>query len=222
MEDSSLPVTVCEECVENINRFFCFRKIIINSDRELRERYENLQNNLFKISKDEHNCDTLESFDHFEGSTEFDNTDQEDIYIKTENTENVVKTPRKKCAKRKPPKVPTCIDCNVTFTSRLKLESHRRSSHCVPGICNICGVVVRTDNLKKHILTHSSDSVSCKICGKTLKNAESLRGHLLIHRGLTYTCEICGKVSRVKGEHSRHMKTHTGKIFFLFNSNYNS
>lgn len=108
----------------------------------------------------------------------------------------------------------TCSDCNVVFPSSADLWKHKRKNHVKPGICNICGVVVRADNLKKHVRIHYQDSVSCKICNKKYKNAESLRSHLLIHKGLEFKCDICGKVSAVKSEHHRHMKSHKGRFYF--------
>lgn len=105
-----------------------------------------------------------------------------------------------------------CSECNLTFSSRIKLNNHRRSVHMAPGVCNICGIVMRTDNLKRHVQMHSEGPVKCNICGKIFKNPESLRGHTLIHKGITYTCGICGKTSRVKSEHHRHLKTHTGNV----------
>lgn len=210
MKDEVFPTTICEDCIQNINRSYCFRKIIINSDKELKERYAAFNAKIKEES--ENKCD-----DDFNFFNEVDNSADEEVYddfsvnisVKTENSENTV---RKKAKRKRKSKVPSCIECNLTFLNRIKLESHRRTIHSSPGICNICGVVVRQDNLKKHVQTHCGESVTCKICGKTLKNAESLRGHLLIHRGVIYTCEICGKTYRVKAEYSRHIKTHQGII----------
>lgn len=109
-------------------------------------------------------------------------------------------------------KTSKCNECSLTFTSRIKLYNHRRSVHMPPGVCNICGIVMRTDNLKRHVQMHSEGPATCKVCGKEFKNPESLRGHTLIHKGIVYTCEICGKTSRVKSEHHRHVKTHTGNF----------
>ncbi|CAH0559971.1 unnamed protein product [Brassicogethes aeneus] len=101
-----------------------------------------------------------------------------------------------------------CNECQKTFTSKHKYQTHIRE-HTSKGACNICGMVLRSDNLKRHIRLHSEEPIECNICSKILKNSESLRIHKRIHLGIKFKCDICGKCFKVKTEHSRHVKTHT-------------
>lgn len=104
-----------------------------------------------------------------------------------------------------------CSECKEWFDSKLKLNNHKRSKHSLPGVCNICGTVVRSDNLSKHLRVHSDNPVKCKECGRLFKNSESLRTHRFVHSNRSYTCHICGRVFKLKGEHTRHLKIHSGK-----------
>lgn len=104
-----------------------------------------------------------------------------------------------------------CSECKESFDSKLKLNNHKRSKHYLPGVCNICGTVVRSDNLSKHLKVHSDNPVKCKVCNRLFKNSESLRTHKFLHSNNSYTCHICGREFRLKGEHTRHLKIHSGK-----------
>lgn len=105
-----------------------------------------------------------------------------------------------------------CTVCKVVFRSRSKLYNHKRTVHDPRGVCNICGLSIRQDNLSRHVQMHYDTPRKCNECGKSFKNMESLRCHLLIHRGDIYTCHICGKMSKLKSEHGRHLKIHAGII----------
>lgn len=193
------PKAICDECEDNLNKFYCFRKVIINTDKELKDRINNfLKINSVKI-EDQEICKSENIF-YDENEDDPNEVFNEDDCDKTEN--NSLKLSKKSQK--------TCSECHVVFQSSADLWKHKRKNHVKPGICNICGVIVRADNLKKHVRIHYQDTVSCKVCNKKYKNPESLRSHLLIHKGLEFKCEICGKVSTVKSEHHRHMKSHEG------------
>lgn len=165
-------------------------------------------NNFIKIKqvKEENICKSEAIF--------FDEHDQNDDTLEEEDCMDDDIPPEKHKDKSKYSK--TCAECNITFLTSTELWKHKRKNHVKPGICNICGVIVRADNLKKHVRIHYQDAVTCKICSKKYKNAESLRSHLLIHKGLEFKCDICGKVSAVKSEHHRHVKSHEGNEKCLF------
>lgn len=203
LEDEMFPNSICNECEDNLNKFYCFRKVIINTDRELKERV----NDLLKINqiKEESVCKSEEIFFDENDEDQTDDDFNDDDYGDTENS------PEKERKMTKYSK--TCKDCNITFSTSTELWKHKRKTHVKPGVCNICGVIVRADNLKKHVRIHYQDTVPCKICNKKYKNAESLRSHLLIHKGLEFKCDICGKISTVKSEHHRHVKSHEGNKF---------
>ncbi|XP_018577666.1 zinc finger protein 568-like [Anoplophora glabripennis] len=216
------PPTICEECVINVNKFFCFRKVIINSDIELRERYDTLKRTNFTSKprtkeKEKHPTSAVKRETEMnESDVEdtgdlYEDSDNADIAREHEIKEVILKEPSLNDIKNTIAhlKRSKCNECSLTFSSRIKLYNHRRSIHMAPGVCNICGIVMRTDNLKRHVQMHLEGPVTCNVCGKVFKNPESLRGHTLIHKGIIYTCQICGKTSRVKSEHHRHVKTHT-------------
>lgn len=204
MDDEVFPKSICNECEDNLNKFFCFRKVIINSDTELKERLNNLtKTNHIKV---ENHCKSENIY-----FDENDNDQNDDAFNDEDDCDDTDFNPDKhetKLAKYSK----TCSECNITFTTSTELWKHKRKNHVKPGVCNICGVIVRADNLKKHVRIHFQDTVSCKVCNKKYKNAESLRSHLLIHKGLEFKCDICGKVSAVKSEHHRHIKSHDGNV----------
>ncbi|KAG5879061.1 hypothetical protein JTB14_025104 [Gonioctena quinquepunctata] len=240
------PSTICEGCIENLNKFYCFREIVINADKTLKEKYsisfptvkkrkatsrkrnydESRKHRKLNIKAlireksanvQQKECETAISikqepigFDDplscGEDATACED-DNADIKLEIENIiiNNKIEASElteENCKLRQ------CEECNLTFTSYSTLSNHKRNMHSAPGICTICGVVVRADNLKKHMLVHSEEPVTCKICNRVLKNTGSLRGHLLIHKGETYTCDMCGRCFRVKSEYHRHMRKH--------------
>ncbi|XP_045479109.1 zinc finger and BTB domain-containing protein 24-like [Harmonia axyridis] len=232
------PTKICEECLSNVNRLYNFRKVIQNSELELRERFaaEERDKSTIKDKKSQKHREKIE-FDEedekpliyikteLEHATEADNTRDEndwspdpDITNDDYNSEEdsnpklfgeVNLREAEDCSRLlMPVKKCYCKECGIEFSSRFKLYNHRRTNHVVPGVCSICGIIVRADNLRRHVQLHSEGPASCHHCGKVFKNSESLRGHLLIHRGHIFTCEKCGKTSKVRAEHRRHMKTH--------------
>lgn len=216
------PKAICHECEDSLNKFYCFRKVIIDTDRELKERLSvNIKvEDICKAESiyfDPNEEDSNEDFNEEDRNDGFNEEDPKEP-TKSFNEEDPSDTSNEKdscddsinAEKKEKNSSKTCSECNVTFPSSTELWKHKRKNHVKPGICNICGVIVRSDNLKKHVRIHYQDTVSCKICKKKYKNAESLRSHLLIHKGLEFKCEICGKVSAVKSEHHRHMKSHKG------------
>ncbi|XP_056648433.1 gastrula zinc finger protein XlCGF26.1-like [Diorhabda sublineata] len=262
LDAPNFPTVVCDECVNKINIFYCFQKVIINSDKVLKQKCASILNqsvdkkNSSKISKSV-NCDksdnkktTIKKIK----SSPICTSKLEDIKIETEqdiSSFNGIINKEEVFIEEKPDKEDTCVslkdkklkckscmldfttksellahrktfhrtfkkekslycnDCNITFTSQAKLLNHKRNTHTAPGICNICGMIVRADNLKKHVQRHSEEPANCNICLKVLKNSESLRGHLLIHKDTLYGCQECNRTFKLKSEYNRHLKKHT-------------
>ncbi|KAG5892996.1 hypothetical protein JTB14_031846 [Gonioctena quinquepunctata] len=244
LDNNIYPSKICEGCSENLNKFYCFREIVINADKDLKKIYSNpisaskkkkatsghlndggkCKGKLRKLDvrsrkekttnmKRNVECEVIIKVEPLDfddplsceknGSAHEDNTvfKQEDENTSENNNEKSEKT-GEKCRLRQ------CEECNLTFASYAEWACHRKKLHSEPGICNICGIVVRADHLKKHMLVHSEGPVTCQICKKVLKNSGSLRGHLIRHKGYRYTCEICGKCSNMKSEYHRHMRNH--------------
>jgi uncharacterized C2H2 Zn-finger protein len=221
IEDDHYPSNICQECVTNVNTLYNFRKVIINSDKELRERNATLERT--KSKQTEKNaeielCEPLVKNEDGE-TTVLNNVDSSlDHASDSDHTSEKIETSIVKSVKKAIAvmKMCKCNVCDKTFPSRFKLYNHRRTEHVAPGVCNVCGMIVRSDNLKRHVQLHLEAPVECKHCGKVFKNSESLRGHLLIHRGVIFTCEVCGKTFKVKAEYKRHLKSHIGQFFLLW------
>ncbi|XP_063908676.1 zinc finger and BTB domain-containing protein 49-like isoform X2 [Zophobas morio] len=217
IKDDNYPSNICQECITNVNILYNFRRVIINSDKELQERAATLERlkksspqkaaetSKTPIVKKEHFDPLYVEMAPLDPSSESSSQTQDEQECETDVKESVKKAmaDMKRCK---------CNICDKTFPSRFKLYSHKRTEHVAPGVCNVCGMVVRSDNLKRHIQLHLAQPVECKDCGKIFKNSESLRGHMLIHKGVIYTCEICGRMCKVKSEYKRHMKSHIRRL----------
>ncbi|ENN81024.1 hypothetical protein HUJ04_009687 [Dendroctonus ponderosae] len=221
-ETEELPKHICEECVQNINNYYNFRKVIINTDLDLRTRLNTLKATKYTFkprSKMKH-CEIVTDF--FEDSVDIKPEEdmefaEDDIKIVDHDLEKSIDAndseymPKQDLDMLKDlatKRIFKCRQCKKIFDSKFKLYNHRRTEHQTPGVCNICGAVVRADNLSKHIKLHSETPVTCKECGKTVKNSESLRSHKLLHSENSFTCEICGRNFKLKGEHTRHLRRH--------------
>ncbi|KAF7263678.1 hypothetical protein GWI33_001360 [Rhynchophorus ferrugineus] len=199
-----LSSIICDECVENINNFYNFQKVIRNTNHDLLYRLEMLKKSNYCtkprsiIKSGNHNSDMSEiSVDFKDEKQEIVNSNS---YISGLGMSLKTALATKKLFK--------CHNCNEIFNSKSELYNHRRNKHVASGICNICGIKVRADNLRKHIKLHSEGPCKCDQCDRVLKNSESLRTHKLLHLEDTYTCEICGKTFKLKNEHTRHLKKH--------------
>ena len=82
--------------------------------------------------------------------------------------------------------------------------------------CDICGKVVKPHNLKRHILTHSSEyTQTCSVCQKTFKTKERLAQHMVSHSERKYPCPVCNKLFLRSNDVTVHMSTHTGEKRFF-------
>ncbi|CAG9836695.1 unnamed protein product [Diabrotica balteata] len=120
----------------------------------------------------------------------------------------------------------TCETCNLNFSDRRTFTRHNRKHE--KGKCDICGRLIRSDNMRKHVRMHTAGPSKCSLCGATCKNFESLRGHIFHyhkHNAEQYVCEECGKGFRMKYTFFLHKKkahmglknfkcTTCGKLFF--------
>lgn len=101
-------------------------------------------------------------------------------------------------------------DCsNDKYAFNLHKMKHKKSK------CKICGIIIRTDNMGKHLDCHTSGPRVCDLCGVTCKNTESLRGHIFyMHRKAAdeYKCDQCSKSYRMKYKLEEHkIKEHIGE-----------
>ncbi|XP_050506770.1 gastrula zinc finger protein XlCGF26.1-like [Diabrotica virgifera virgifera] len=101
----------------------------------------------------------------------------------------------------------TCEICNLSFPRKYLFRIHNRKHE--KRKCNICGRIMRRDNMRKHVLMHTADPAVCSVCGATFKNFEGLRTHNFHyhkHTAQQYICEECGKGFRMKHKFLLHKK----------------
>ncbi|RZC39960.1 zinc finger protein ZFP69B-like, partial [Asbolus verrucosus] len=169
IESDEYPSNICQECVTNVNTLYNFRKVIINSDKELKERNATLER--MKTKQIEEEAQSKEQPRESEIKNEqnettiFDNVDSSlDPPSGSDHESTQIEPSIKESVKKaiSVMKLCKCNICNKTFTSRFKLYNHRRTEHVAPGVCNVCGMIVRSDNLKRHVQLHLESPVECK------------------------------------------------------------
>ncbi|KAK9870265.1 hypothetical protein WA026_006353 [Henosepilachna vigintioctopunctata] len=104
-------------------------------------------------------------------------------------------------------KKPFCEHCNLEFEDKSSAYLHKLKHK--KSKCKICGILIRSDNMGKHLDTHTSGPRVCDLCGITCKNVESLRGHIFyMHRQTAdqYKCDQCDKSFRMKYKLDLHKK----------------
>lgn len=232
LPDDELPKGVCKECIENVTFAFNFRGVIINSDTDLKERIhysksarmvqfngssKSITNKRGSEGGPEEWDDTLLSdFQQTDlvGSPEMalqahilesrlkeDTVNYSTVNVKGEmiSDTNFVLGYRVKLRE--------CNFCNFKTTQQSKWINHQRTFHRERIVCNICGMTVRKDNIKKHIKSHTEGPVPCNQCGNTLKNSESLRGHIwAVHRKFEFRCPLCEKMFTRRIDYYHHKR----------------
>ncbi|XP_066252871.1 zinc finger protein 675-like [Euwallacea similis] len=207
-DNCDLPKQICEDCFININNFYNFRKVVINTNHDLKARLQTFKQAhcSFKPCRNSKKIDLPDEPIALEVENNLESQNHTslkgDPHTAMKDSDALLRALAMK-------QIYKCGECEQLFNSKLKLYNHRRSEHVSPGVCNVCGVVVRADNLSKHIKLHSETPIKCKECGKVFKNSESLRSHKFLHMGNCYTCEFCGKCFKLRGEHTRHLKLHS-------------
>lgn len=99
-----------------------------------------------------------------------------------------------------------CLDCCIKFSSKRLLQLHM-AKHKVDR-CPFCNIVMRRDNLKKHIQIHSDSPEICEVCGKIAKNKESLRGHINYShkKKAKIKCNECEKEFKSAHHYNTHVR----------------
>lgn len=108
-----------------------------------------------------------------------------------------------------------CTACTETFTSNHKRRKHELDKHDI-GLrrqCDICfKKFVDQTHLNAHISYYHADKIPCPLCGKVLTSI-GLKKHIAYthHKSdsKSYACEICNQVFRRKYHMQRHSKTHS-------------
>ena len=115
-----------------------------------------------------------------------------------------------------------CKQCGETIPGgKYMLNQHMKKVHGkyrVKKKCKLCPYE-STFSLRPHMLSHSSNLITCKICNKEVKE-QSLRTHIKRHTDNTvFTCEVCDKTYSDERTLVRHRKRFEhgdsyGNIFF--------
>lgn len=210
MPYENLSGGICEDCVEKVDSAFSFRTVVVNNEKDLLQRLPHLSST----------CDDSESQVKAEDSDEDEGYDWDPELLevfdfrgddpmllnKREGASVITKQMFKNCIVR-------CKKCHHTCREYEEWLRHR-ATHTDPvsySMCSVCGKVVRTGNLNKHLVVHDSKAATCKICGKVFKHIESLRGHAPVHQDRKYECDLCDKTFKFQHNLAKHRRTHFGR-----------
>lgn len=228
-----MPSQICNDCVNNINKFFNFRKVIINNELDLKDRLLALKNEkvseeiTLQVTESVEENDVVQNIEMIKCETK--NSEKEAIQTQVSNSESISteEIVLKGLKRRKKPttldnpglrirriklvsisrkqKIYKCTKCD--FQSDLtEMKRHKTAMHYTIGVCNICGKSMRTDNLARHVKDH--EGYKCPQCGKHCKYYAILRAHLNDHKGINLPCDICGKIFHYSGDLNLHRKKH--------------
>jgi KRAB domain-containing zinc finger protein len=115
-----------------------------------------------------------------------------------------------------------CEDCEKSFASKIKLQSHVRMIHrgTINRICQICGHGSKTNRAyEMHMLSHNERSLKCPEpgCESAFRHQYHLNQHILGQHGANaneprqkpYICDFCKKKFSSLYAIKRHMSVHS-------------
>ncbi|KAF2905146.1 hypothetical protein ILUMI_01021 [Ignelater luminosus] len=218
--DDKLPNKVCAECIVNINLSYNFRRVIINSDTELRDRYvfikkEQCENDINGIDKE-----SGENVNPMFIASDEDTSDLQpiDVLIKddtievefkdelTTDTQNVDVTQEETdinvAFKKNKSKEPTLKNKNVNVTQEETATNlvFKKSKSKEPSLKN---KVYKCDKCnfesleRKKYTIHLQNHIMkmCPMCGKFIGTL-NYKKHINSHNDSPVTCKECGKVCK--------------------------
>ena len=120
-----------------------------------------------------------------------------------------------------------CPVCNMVTDSQALVSKHYRKNH-PPVKCTICDQMFNNPcSLRRHRYTHKDLKYPCRSCNKSFPFKSNLVNHHLKHRRHPgYQCNhqekgaICGKWYFAKSDLTKHLKTHSGKVYSCLECNY--
>ncbi|XP_044737609.1 zinc finger protein 699-like [Chrysoperla carnea] len=107
----------------------------------------------------------------------------------------------------------TCRYCAKEFTTPEALQDHEQVSH-KKCLCDHCGLRLRSNQLKKHLLTHTKERPhACDRCDKTYRHGYELKTHISrVHLNeRNFVCTFCSQAFFDKVILLKHVRRHTGE-----------
>ncbi|XP_074037588.1 uncharacterized protein [Leptinotarsa decemlineata] len=236
-ENDGLPRYSCSKCAQEVKTALLVKKRIVKAHKTLMETLKNKQKLFLKKAaeigavesviniRDQERIPTtvvqksLEETREKNSNLSDDKQEQlpiefvniADEEIKIEQEELIDSTndpsPIHQIFTRMQEKSLACEICNLSFLDKPSYNLHNAKHKKTK--CHICSRMIRSDNIKKHIMLHTAGPSVCQMCGATCKNIESLRGHIFYqHKSSAeqYVCEECGQGFRIKYKFLLHKK----------------
>ncbi|CAK1549131.1 unnamed protein product [Leptosia nina] len=106
-----------------------------------------------------------------------------------------------------------CTKCPENYYSWEQLKQHYEENHYVATEtqCQVCGELVRDNELPKHIKSHEDTTVRCKYCDFSSNNRASMTQHMLRHKNATTlhcTFENCKYNTFYEAAMEKHKRRH--------------
>jgi hypothetical protein len=167
--DDNLPQTICNVCVQKLDSIIEFRSLILNSDAELKIKWQNK-----KVTQKSENeisgaCDDVK-LEIDEVKLEIDETIREQNDEGHSSRKGVKH--RKYTPKKRKKKLYKCEECDVTFNCKFKYVAHNtRHTGDMPYHCDICnkGFPMKY-RVRYHRRVHFNERpFKCDECTKTFK-----------------------------------------------------
>lgn len=108
-----------------------------------------------------------------------------------------------------------CEICGKKVVNKWSLKYHIETIHerIQKHFCHLCDKGFgNKSNLRSHLISHSTENVSCDICGGIFKNRISLQSHKKMHKpesARNFSCSLCTKTFHNRNHLSRHMVAHS-------------
>ncbi|XP_061385057.1 zinc finger protein 239-like isoform X2 [Danaus plexippus] len=197
------PNKACDSCLDQINKFHDFKKFCQETDRRLREIFENQHNIIKKVGRQ---STIVEIFDCLQTDSE---NEKKEI---------------KKSWRYKPKRTPTyCNICRIDFKTLEKFSEHSSQEHGIEsGLYKCFGCEKRFKNRKTRlghelkICKNLKNGYRCGICNRYLPRRGLYETHMRDHRGNVpmklpndlFKCRKCDKVFDTNDNLSRHVSEH--------------